>query len=293
MRRHVAPWERGRDRVPSGMIPRLAALATVLLAAACGGANHKQVCSASVSARAEGQYRGQTPEAAEAASARHTYACRSACYDLYGTKMEPEDIYRHPLCVEGDLLKAAADPLMGVPDVQARCERGVQQACVWLEAHPEIIAASKRPRPSTASTATTATEPEPARPVMAPGEARAAIERAAAAISADAQSSGLVFVSDREYSLGDGGEVIELSLFSQTYYSIHVVGGRATRFTASLGGPNLDPIELPERGVSGDTFVRATGLNDETDRVGGEQRLYLRDADGDRGTVRVLVFKRY
>ena len=129
MRRHVAPWERGRDRVPSGMIPRLAALATVLLAAACGGANHKQVCSASVSARAEGQYRGQTPEAAEAASARHTYACRSACYDLYGTKMEPEDIYRHPLCVEGDLLKAAADPLMGVPDVHACCTPRSQRAC--------------------------------------------------------------------------------------------------------------------------------------------------------------------
>ena len=275
------------------MLLRAAAAATVVLAAACGGgANPRQVCAVSVNARAEGRYRDGSAEQAKAARARHSYACARACSELYDTSAEVADLYRHPLCVEHDLLNAAADPYE-VPDVVERCQRGVQAACAWLEAHPALIAASKRPRPIPVAIRTTPSTAEPPRPSMAPGEARAAIAGAVAAITADATGSGLVFVSDQEYSLSDGGEVIELSLFSQTYYSIHVVGGRATRFTATFGGPDVDAIELPERTIGGDTFVRATGLDDNSGRVGGVARLYLRDAGGDRGTIRVVIFKRY
>ena len=116
------------------MLVRAAALVLVVLAAC--SASPKQVCSASVSARAEGRYRGQTPEAAKAADRRTTYACLTACYDFYDTDMKADDIYGHPLCLEAYLLKAAALPREGVPKVRERCERGVTAACAGLEANP-------------------------------------------------------------------------------------------------------------------------------------------------------------
>ncbi|MCC6521394.1 MAG: hypothetical protein IT373_01910 [Polyangiaceae bacterium] len=269
---------------------RLALLATVVLAAACGP-SHKKICSASIEARAEGRYRDLTPDAAKAADGKHRYSCLTTCragYDEY-PDMTAAQARDQPSCVEAWILTAEVDPDQGIPAVDERCGggRGGKAYCDWLAAHPDEVAAWQLRKANPGATATA-----PPRPSEDPATARAAVARAVAQLVADSESQGLPLVTDETYSLADGGEVIELALISDTDHQVQVCGSSATRFTAKIGNPDYDSIELSVRSVAGDVFCRAVGLTGGFKLGSHENRLYLRDDGGDRGVVRVLVFRR-
>ncbi|MFO0614250.1 MAG: hypothetical protein U0414_16805 [Polyangiaceae bacterium] len=243
-------------------------------------------CHTSIDARTRGDYDHGQP-----ADLERSYACASACYDLYsGDDWSLKANAIHPVCVESSLISADRDPT-ATKDVREACEYGSAVACKWLEQHKQQMEDAEGAKLQREKDEREKAEAaELARPKMTLAEANSAVARVGDQLVREAPSNGYRLDLDQTLDVSDGGGTIPWNYSAGAQYRVYAISGHTTTFSARLGGVGVTSVSFSSRSLDGSVFVLAAELPIDPD-VGSNIQIYVTDAGGDQHPVRVLVFR--
>lgn len=260
----------------------------------CGsGANRP--CAESMRARADGKYGarvaqpwGTTWNGAEQAYETYGRSCQQGCNRAKDANQ----------CVELGLLEAegyqsgsgVGSAIKGKQTLVGYCDQGYQLACEWVEANRDVL---RRLGEYEVEAAARAEAERKAAEAAEAAEAGTPIGGAVKATKQQAAGMGYRLLSDSTQSLaGTGYAAFNVSFERGVGYMYVLIAASTTRFTASLGAANAERM-LSFATLDLGAGVFAMGLSftpAESDSY--SPFVEIKDAGGDQGTVRVLLFSR-